>query len=212
VTDSMSTRERFLLGAARSFRRQGYEATGLKGLVTEAGAPFGSLYHHFPGGKEQLGVDAVRWSGDAFAVGITRTLAESSTAAEAARRMFSAAAEGLESSGFAHGCPIANVAAESANRNEALRQACAEVFGTWRSLIATRLHAEGVTVDHAEDLATLALCTYEGAITLARAWRDARPLRQTGTHIAALLTGAAPGVSAERRLASHETSQLDGER
>ncbi len=69
------------------------------------------------GGKEQLGVEAVRWSGDTFAAGITRTLAESPTAAEAARRMFSAAAEGLESSGLAHGCPIANVAVESANRN-----------------------------------------------------------------------------------------------
>src|SRR5581483_2783743 len=58
-----STRERIVGAGAELFRRQGYSATGVKQIVTAAQAPFGSLYHHFPGGKEQLGAEAVRVSG-----------------------------------------------------------------------------------------------------------------------------------------------------
>ena len=49
-----ATRDRIVDASAELFRRQGYNATGVKQIVTEAQAPFGSLYHFFPGGKEQL--------------------------------------------------------------------------------------------------------------------------------------------------------------
>jgi AcrR family transcriptional regulator len=65
TADRVSTRERILYSAAELFRRQGYAATGLKQVVAAANAPFGSLYHHFPGGKEQLGDEVLR-AGGAF--------------------------------------------------------------------------------------------------------------------------------------------------
>src|SRR5579863_6493114 len=58
-----STRQRILETSAELFRRQGYSATGVKQIVTAAQAPFGSLYHFFPGGKEELGAEAIRTSG-----------------------------------------------------------------------------------------------------------------------------------------------------
>ena len=49
--------------SAELFRRQGYTATGIKQILAAANAPFGSLYHFFPGGKEQLGAETIRASG-----------------------------------------------------------------------------------------------------------------------------------------------------
>ena len=57
------TRERIVDSSAELFRRQGYTGTGVKQIVAAASAPFGSLYHFFPGGKEQLGEEVIRWSG-----------------------------------------------------------------------------------------------------------------------------------------------------
>ena len=60
---SATTRERIVEQSAELFRRQGFASTGVKQIVAEASAPFGSLYHFFPGGKEQLGEEVIRWSG-----------------------------------------------------------------------------------------------------------------------------------------------------
>src|SRR3972149_8976232 len=67
-TMAAGTRERILGVSAEIFRRQGYEGTGLKQIVAAAKVPFGSLYHFFPGGKEQLGAEAIRGSGGQFAL------------------------------------------------------------------------------------------------------------------------------------------------
>jgi AcrR family transcriptional regulator len=58
-----TTRQRIVETTAELFRRQGYNATGIKRIVTDAKAPFGSIYHFFPGGKEQLGAEVIRASG-----------------------------------------------------------------------------------------------------------------------------------------------------
>ena len=57
------TRQRLVTAGADLFRHQGYAGTGVKQIVTAAQAPFGSMYHHFPGGKEELGAEAIRSSG-----------------------------------------------------------------------------------------------------------------------------------------------------
>src|ERR1700689_252367 len=60
------TRERIVGASAELMRRQGYNATGIKQIVAAAQAPFGSIYHHFPGGKEQLGAESIRASGKLY--------------------------------------------------------------------------------------------------------------------------------------------------
>ena len=57
------TKDRIVGAGAELFRRQGYTGTGVKQIVAEANAPFGSLYHFFPGGKEELGAATIRHSG-----------------------------------------------------------------------------------------------------------------------------------------------------
>src|SRR5437660_55171 len=87
-----STRERIVDASAELFRRQGYAATGIKQIVTEAQAPFGSIYHHFPGGKEQLGAEAIRTSGKLYELLIPAVFAPAPDLVTGVRMFFAGAA------------------------------------------------------------------------------------------------------------------------
>src|SRR5437764_6330090 len=125
------TRERIVETSAELFRRQGYSATGVKQIVTAAKAPFGSLYHFFPGGKEELGAEAVRVSGALYAQLIPAVFDPAPDLLTGVHDFFSAAAEHLEQTGYEDACPIATVALEISSSSEVMRVACAEVFESW---------------------------------------------------------------------------------
>src|SRR3989440_12967033 len=101
------TRERIVESSAELFRRQGYAATGVKQIVTAAQAPFGSLYHFFPGGKEQLGAEAVRVSGTIYAQLIPAVFDPAPDPVTGVRAFFAGAAEHLVGTDYADACPIA---------------------------------------------------------------------------------------------------------
>ena len=109
-------------------RLKGYSGTGVKEIVATAQAPFGSLYHHFPGGKEQLGAEIVRWSGREYAELGPLVFDAAPDVVTGVRLFFAGAAENLAESGWVAGCPIATVALEVANTSEPLRIATAETF------------------------------------------------------------------------------------
>ncbi len=174
------TRERILYAAAELFRRQGYAGTGLNQIVAEAHAPFGSLYHHFPGGKQQLAEEVIRVGGAFFQHLVTAVYDAEPNAEAAVRAVFSGAAETLAATDFQDACPIATIALDVASTNDALRRAAAEVFEEWTTALTERLNDP----DHA--LAVLA--ALEGAFVLCRAQRTTRPMHAAGEMAAALTT------------------------
>src|SRR5688500_9037669 len=109
---SSTTRERIVEAGAELFRRQGYAATGVKQIVAAASAPFGSLYHFFPGGKEQLGAEAIRRSGSIYAQLVPLFYDSAPDVVSATASFFEAAATTLEQTDFADACPIATIALE----------------------------------------------------------------------------------------------------
>lgn len=187
------TRQRLLDSAARLFRRQGYWGTGLQQITSEGGAPWGSLYHFFPGGKEQLGAEAVRASGEGYRHLIGATTARHSDPLDALEAFFALMVDSLERSGFDDGCPIATVAVDVASRSEPVRQACADVFAAWTAEIADGF-AAGFG-DEAGDVALLALSAFEGAMVLSRARHDTTPLRRVGALLRALLAARIPDAA-----------------
>ncbi|MHC1558738.1 TetR/AcrR family transcriptional regulator [Actinomycetospora sp. C-140] len=171
--DKAPTRDRILVATAELFRRQGYAGTGLKTVVAEADAPFGSLYHHFPGGKQQLAGEVIRASGAFFQALVTAAYdAEASTVASV-RAVFAGAAETLEATDYADACPIATVALEVASTDEVLRQATAEVFTAWTDALTERLDGD-------RDRALGILSALEGAFVLCRALRSTEPMHAAG--------------------------------
>jgi AcrR family transcriptional regulator len=177
ATTALPTRERILYATAELFRRQGYSGTGLKQVVAEARAPFGSLYHHFPGGKQQLADEVIRAGGAFFQALVTAVYDEESTAEASVRAVFEGAAATLASTDFQDACPIATVALEVASTNEDLRRATAEVFEQWTIALAERL------ADRDRALAVLA--ALEGAFVLCRAQRTVEPMLAAGRMAAA---------------------------
>ena len=125
------TRERFVTETAALLQTQGYAATGVQQIVAAAKAPFGSLYHHLPGGKAELAAEAIRTSGAAYVALVPSILDPIPDLVSGIRAFFAAAAANLAGSGYADACPIATVALEVASTNEPLRQATADVFDGW---------------------------------------------------------------------------------
>jgi AcrR family transcriptional regulator len=176
----MSTRDRIVETSAELFRRQGYAATGVKQIVAAAQAPFGSIYHFFPGGKADLGAETIRSSGTIYALLIPEVFDQAPDVATAVRDFFDGAAEHLVKTNYADACPIATVALEVSSTNETLRKACAEVFESWITLGSERFVAAGLPAGIARQVTIGMLTALEGAFVLARAARDTEPLRIAG--------------------------------
>ena len=180
------TRERILDATVKLLRRQGYAATGIKQIVEEGGAPLGSVYHYFPGGKEQLGVEALQRSGER----IRRTIERAGDVADvpaAISAYFAVNAERLRDSGYERGCPVATVSLEIANVNENIRAVCKQVFDDWQRTLADVLRGAGIPDPDASGLAMFVLSSYEGSLTISRTLRDIEPMLTSGEAVAAVL-------------------------
>jgi AcrR family transcriptional regulator len=179
-----ATRDRIVDASAELFRRQGYNATGVKQIVTEAQAPFGSLYHFFPGGKEQLGAEAVRTSGAMYELLIGAVFDPAPDLITGVRQFFAGAAAHLVETDYEDACPIATVALEVSSASEILRQACADVFESWIEAGTGMYESAGLTPERARELTIAMLAALEGAFVLARALRSTEPLGVAGEVIA----------------------------
>lgn len=194
-----STRDRIVDASAELFRRQGYTGTGLKQVVAEADAPFGSIYHFFPGGKEQLGDEVIRVAG-AFFLQLFETIAdESPNHTAGVRNFFAGAAETLRQTDYQDACPIATVALEVASTNETLREATADVFESWIDAATARGMAAGLPRASARKLAIGMICSLEGAFVLSRAMRSTEPLEVTGAQATAAVRAALAAAPKRRR-------------
>ncbi len=175
------TKERILETAAELFRRHGYTGTGMKQIVRSASAPFGSLYHHFPGGKEQLGAEVIRRSGAMYAELFATIARRSDDPLSYVAAVFSGAADTLVASDYEDACPIATVALEVASTNEPLRLATADVFQSWLDGWAAYLERRGgIDPQRARTLALELLGAMEGAFVLSRALKSPEPMRAAG--------------------------------
>jgi AcrR family transcriptional regulator len=185
-----STKDRIVDVTAELFRQYGYTGTGLKQVVTNANAPFGSLYHFFPGGKEQLGTEVIRRSGRMYYELFETILAAAPDPVAGVRDFFAGAAEVLRETDYADACPIATVALEVASTSEPLRAATAEVFESWIAGAAGHLVTAGLAADEARQLAILVIAGLEGAFVLSRAMRDTAPVDVAGAAATAAVDAA----------------------
>lgn len=176
------TRQRMLDSAADLFHTQCYHATGLNQLVTAGGAPKGSLYFHFPGGKEQLAAEALEVSGARLGELLRQLLHAAPDPAAAIESVISALARNLIESDFRRGCPIAGVAMD-ATGSEPIRQSCAESYSSWQRIIAEYLVTQGIDGERAGALSVVALSAIEGALLLAKVNRDLAPLQAVTQHL-----------------------------
>jgi AcrR family transcriptional regulator len=187
------TRDRIIATSAELFSRQGYAGTGVKQIVQRANAPFGSLYHFFPGGKQQLGGEVIRVSGAVYLELIDSIFGPAPDCVEGVRNFFSGAAEHLRETDYADACPIATVALEVASTSEPLREATAEVFQSWLDRAGHYFMRDGIPAPQARVLAVSTFSALEGAFVLARASRSTEALDVARAAAVAQVRAALPG-------------------
>ena len=173
--------------AATLFRRQGYAATGLNQILERAGARPGSLYHHFPSGKQQLAVEVVERAGQGIERLLRKFLTSQTAVPDVVDRWIELLIAGLAGD-RRDGCPIEPIATESVNASPEVRAASARAFQGWCAAIADRLRVEGWPENQADDTAVAVVCLIEGALVLARIAGDPAALNAAKTAARALLS------------------------
>ena len=161
-----STRERILQAGVAQFQAQGYHGVGVAAILEEARAPKGSFYHHFPGGKEQLAVEALGWLAgevDGFLDGLDRQGADGTTMAVG---MADYAARGLARRDRMRGSLITVLAGDATPQSAAITGALQAAVEGWLD----RLSRGFVREARAEprEAARAALALIEGAAVLCR--------------------------------------------
>jgi AcrR family transcriptional regulator len=198
------TRQRLVDASAALLQRQGLTGTGIKQILAEAQAPFSSLYHHFPGGKEELATAAIRASGARYQALVEAVWDEAPDVISSIAAVFEGAAETLEATDFAVACPIATVALEVASTNEPLRLATAEVFDNWITSGAARFEAERISPADARALALSVIALLEGAFVLSQALKTAEPVRCAGATATAAVRSVLDSPAKTPRTRAHD--------
>jgi TetR/AcrR family transcriptional regulator, lmrAB and yxaGH operons repressor len=168
-------KDRMIAAARRLFREHGYLGTALSDVVTESAAPRGSIYFHFPGGKEELaGEVTLLHAGDHIAH-INRAAAATSTAGQLIEAFIGRIRDELTSSNYREGCAMAPIVIESTPASDQLSDATRRGFQDIIATLAARLTEKNVPHSRATQLATHALSSVEGALILSRALRNPEP-------------------------------------
>jgi AcrR family transcriptional regulator len=190
----MRTDERIVLAMAELLRTQGYAATGIHQLVEVSGAPTGSIYHHFKGGKVAVAAAALRQTGAVYIQLLPLLLDPYDDLATGIEAAFAQAAEDLEGTGWANLCPVGTVTGEIADAVPELREVAAEVIARWVDEGSRYFVSRGLSDTDARSAVYALVSALEGAFILARGQRSREPLhaagRATAAYVATLPIGA----------------------
>lgn len=187
VAERGKHRKSLIWAAARLFRRQGYAGTGLSDILTTSGAPRGSLYYYFPGGKEEIGAAAVDAAGGLVSDTLRKLAADAESPGGFLLEYVGLLVGWLSASGFRDGCPITTTLLEMAPDSVPITAAGRTAFATWQQIVTDLLCRHGWNDRDAAAAACTVIAGLEGALLMARVEGNARALQTTGDALARML-------------------------
>lgn len=172
--DSTDTRSRILQAAQRLFRKRGYHATGLNDILEMAQAPKGSMYHHFPAGKEEIGVCVIQ----NITAGLLGLFAQSR--ARTTQAIVRQAGEQLvvvaEKTQFEI-CALYSAFVAERKTSPLLGEAVATAYGQMLDALQARMMQDGMTARVSKEKSQMVVALLEGGSLLAQARQDASLFR-----------------------------------
>ncbi|MGW6285686.1 TetR/AcrR family transcriptional regulator [Streptomyces sp. NPDC055107] len=195
------SRDRMIVSTAVLLREHGASATSIDRVLAHSGAPRGSVYHHFPGGRTQLVGEAVALAGD-FIAGLMDAAMRADDPVEAVDAFFVMWRDRLVDSDFRAGCPIVAVAVETNDDAPQLARSAAAVFARWREALASLFVRHGLTEERSRRLGTFIIAAVEGAVIMCRAEQSTAPIEAAAAEIHDLLLytlGDRPGAGSGPR-------------
>src|SRR6478752_2877932 len=187
---SNDSRGSMVRSAASLIGSRGVSATSFSDVLADSGAPRGSIYHHFPNGKEQLVTDAIGWTSDRV-LAYQRANAGAS-ATEVLETFIRLWRQVVNSSNGSSGCVVAGVAIDTDAREPGLIDVVRETFRSWIALLAEQLQAAGLAPERAGVVATSTVAGLEGALILCRAEGNSGPLEIVAGELLRLVQGDEP--------------------
>jgi len=185
--DPTGLRRKVLDAAYGMFQARGYNGTSMQELMEATALSGGALHHHFPSKKSlvlavfkervapavrETWIEPVR-AADSFGVGV--------------QSVFEEIIAGLEGRGTVSGCPLNNLALELSLADGEFRAAAAEIFYEWQEALGECVRAtrggRGLTKSARAEVAAFIVSSYSGAMTLAKAEQNAKPLRSTAQNL-----------------------------
>jgi AcrR family transcriptional regulator len=168
------SRKKMVESAAALIGSQGMNATSFSEVIAESGAPRGSIYFHFPGGKRELAEDAIRWTSEQVTSHMRANTAASPS--EVLQHFVALFQHVVGASDGAAGCAVAGVTIDVTASDDGLLEIAREAFHSWSALLGEQLEAVGIDTERARGIAVIAVASVEGALILCRAERGSAPL------------------------------------
>jgi TetR/AcrR family transcriptional regulator, lmrAB and yxaGH operons repressor len=182
-----STRDRMVETAIKMFQEHGYHGVSWRKLVQQAGTPWGSIAHHFPGGKVELAQAAIE-SGAEKVDGLIKYCFEKHKDSQLAiKSWFKFTAQHMQDVNFQTGCPVASIALSTTPGIEELSLASTLAFQRWESTLAALLSTNNLATERAAKVASTVVTLLEGGIVRARISQSTRPLLAAGNEAALLI-------------------------
>ena len=187
MSNKVNTKEKFIETACRLFEIKGYNATGLNEILAESGAPKGSLYYHFPKGKEQLALEAINLAGEKIKNNIKNTLDNIENPVEAIMCNIENIAIIIDNEQKTRDISISLIALETYLTSEILREACENIFTSLENIYAEKLIKSGINREKAYELGGAIAAMMEGGITFSLTKRNGDSLRLIAKQIPKLI-------------------------
>jgi TetR/AcrR family transcriptional regulator, lmrAB and yxaGH operons repressor len=180
-----STRAKMLVSAAEVLRERGAAGVTIDEILARSGAPRGSVYYHFPEGRNQILTEALQYAGEA----ITEVIDEAATKGGLylVRRFVEFWKDLLVESDFTAGCPVVAAAIGSADEEPQLSTVAGSIISHWRDALTRAFVADGFDEPDAASLAIMCIASLEGAVVLCRSTRLVDPLLDVAGQIEFLI-------------------------
>jgi AcrR family transcriptional regulator len=180
-----STRHKMLLSAAEVLRERGAAGVTIDEVLTRSGAPRGSVYYHFPEGRNQLLTEALQFAGDSITTLIDDAVEYGALSLVVEFVEFWERT--LADSGFTAGCPVVAAAIGSSDDDPELTAVAGQLLDRWRAALSRAFVADGFDDVEAGSLAVMCIASLEGAVVLCRSTRAVGPLRDVAGQLEFLI-------------------------
>ncbi len=161
-----TTRQKLIEKASDLIERKGYFGTGINEILKETGIPKGSLYHFFPGGKDDLLKEAIKFSSKRQQKAYSEAMLGKTSLEEGLKAVLDYLINLLETSDYQYACPITAIALESLHGKEVIKEACRFSYTKTEKNFEAYLNLHGV--ENADKKARVIINMIEGALILAK--------------------------------------------
>lgn len=186
------TRTRMIETTARLLQHRGYHGTALSDILAASASPRGSLYFHFPGGKDQLVIEATRLAVERTSNYLREIVASAEGPAEVVGAFFEGAAALLVETDYTFGCPVAPVILDAPDALPELQEICRQALEEWVGLFRDAFRDAGIPEARSHALALLVESAMEGLLLITRAYRDTSAMSVVAAELAAIVAAAVP--------------------